>query len=105
MKPMNDLLEKAKALEALHRTPKTPRAWAEKVISEKANIEDVPEHFRTIVEDHISTYRMHAQENAIQTASERILALPNGKLRLEAFNALPEALRPFVRERVHKLKK
>ena len=94
---INDLLSKTKALEAKYRKRlDSPRAWAENVISGNANMLNVPDEFRLIVEDHIATHEMH-----VQTASDRILALQNGKMRLDAFNALPEALRPFVRDRVH----
>lgn len=101
---MNDLLEKTKALEAKHRKPaklpEAPREWAERILAGTYKLEDVPEHFRGIVQDHIDTHRMH-----VQAAAERILALPNGKVRLAAFQALPEALRPFVRDRVHEIRK
>lgn len=99
MKSMNVLLlEKAHALEALHRNPNSPRAWAMRLIENKATMDQVPDHMKGMVSEHIATHNLH-----VQTASDRILALHNGQARLDAFNALPEALRPFVRERVHKL--
>ena len=99
MKSTKELLDKAIALEALHRNPNSPRGWAMRLIENKATMDQVPAHMKGIVGDHIATHEMH-----VQTASDHILALPNGKARLEAFNALTEALRPFVRDRIHKIK-
>ena len=70
-----------------------------RLIENKATMDQVPDHMKGIVSEHLATHELH-----VQTASDRILALHNGKTRLEAFNALTEALRPFVRERIHKIK-
>ena len=77
-----------------------------RLIENKATMDQVPDHMKGIVSEHIATHELHlaTHELLIKTASIRILSLPNGKARLEAFNALTDALRPFVRDRIHKIK-
>jgi len=97
---MNDLLAKAKALESLHRkNPETPRGWADSIIKDLFTIDNAPEHFRAIIGDHIETHSM-----MVNAKAKAILALPNGKARLEYFNGLDKEMQPHVKKRVHEIK-
>lgn len=97
---MSDLIAKAKALEAKYRKkPETPRAWAESIIKHLYKMDDVPEHLRGIVSDHIQTHEM-----LVDAKARAILALRNGQERLAAFNNTDAAIREAVRARVHELR-
>lgn len=94
---MNDPLAKAKEMQERYRKlPDSPRTWAEAILSGTRELSQVPEHMAGIVSDHIATHEMH-----VKASGDRILALPNGKQRLEAFNNLKEVLKEPVREYVH----
>ena len=62
-------------------------------------MEDVPEIMRGIVEDHLKTHVMW-----VDTHANRILKLPNGKARLDAFNLLEDGIQEFVKRRVHEIR-
>lgn len=97
---MTDPLKAILDLEAKYRKkPEAPRHWAQGILAGTYKLEDVPEHLRGIVSDYCATHKMH-----VQAAAERILALPNGKARLAAFNALEAPMRDPVRSAVHELR-
>ena len=100
---MDDLIKKVKALEEKYRgggAPIAPRAWAARILSGAATMDGVPEHFRGLVQDHLETHLMF-----VRATAKRILDLPNGKTRLEAFNKLPEDMRAPVKKAVFEMKK
>ncbi len=82
-----------------HKKPETPRAWAEAIIGNLYTLNDVPEHLRGIVADHIQTHDMLVDAKAMA-----ILALRNGQERLAAFNNTDAAIREAIRVRVHELR-
>ncbi len=97
---MSDLIAKAKALEAKYRKkPETPRAWADSIIKRLYTLDDVPEHLRGIVADHIQTHEM-----LVDAKARAILSLRNGQERLEAFKRLAPAIQEPVRLRVHEIR-
>ncbi len=97
---MTDLITKVKELERNHRKkPETPRAWADSIIKLLYKLDDVPEHLRGIVSDHIQTHEM-----LVDAKARAILALRNGQERLEAFKRLTTALQEPVRLRVHEIR-
>lgn len=97
---MTDLITKARELEAKYRKkPETPRAWAESIIKRLYTLDDVPEHLRGIVSDHIQTHEM-----LVDAKARAILALRNGQERLAAFNNTDAAIREAIRVRVHELR-
>ena len=93
---MDNLIKKVKALEEKYRgggAPIPPRAWASRILSGVTTLDEVPEHFRGIVAEHLETHRIFTY-----AAAKRILELPNGKARLEAFNKLAEEVRGPVKK-------
>lgn len=111
---MTDLLERIKDLEAKYRKPpEAPRDWASAILKGTASIDQVPEHLRQIVQDHIDTAAMFSEQRTkkrlqqIEANAQRIYALPNGKARLAAFNefkARHPDMAEAVRARVLELK-
>ena len=92
---MTDLIERIKDLEAKYRKPpEAPRDWASAILKGTASMDQVPEHLRQIVQDHIDTRAMHIDAHA-----SRIYGQPNGKSRLAAFNEL-KARHPDMAEAV-----